>query len=471
MPWGSDPVVGAAPSGGGGWGKDPLASAPPKGTVAPAADSGWGSFLTSPQFMQESYGQEAKDIGLSAADYALLGQGKRILPTSIGDQISQAHQNLGYADYGVGGVTYALGPGKFLKPLAEGLGGGIATEGALVGGISGFDPNAPVSSTLGGAAGGAALGYGAGKLGEAAGAVGVAVGKKLGMTAGQVDPAFATQFTKQNRDYAYGQLKNYAMDPNDLLGAHTSATLTPGMAADVTPGMQSMLARQRQAIQQGGNTVNDVDDYVKNLRSASGSPSASNGDKLLAGQTADNLEGLLRTGQPITGQAPGEAMQALTNARGLHQQYAMAQALQDYAGNLQTFGIGPGMDPVKQAQFYNPQTQGDQIKTLAGLFKQGAGSSGGLAYPLTHMAAEGAEGLAAASGMGGPATMGVGALAHLAKVPIKKLLSGYGNVKYGQAIQQAYPMMTGIPQGARGSISPGDAIKALMLSQGSQYGY
>jgi len=441
----------------------------PDSAAAPSASgSGWGSFLTSPQFMNESYAQEAKDLALSGGDYALLGQGKRLAP-SLADAIQQAHQNLGYADYGVGAAAYALGPGKILKPLAAGLGGGIATEGALAGGISGFDPNAPVSSTLEGAGGGAALGYGAGKLGNIAGNVVGGLAAKAGKG---IDPAAATTTLKGLRDQAYAPLQGIAYNPNDVLGAHTSATLTPGMMADVTPGMDSMLAKQRQAIQNGGNTANDIADYVTNLREVSGKPTSSNGDKLLAGQTASNLEGLLQTGKPITGQTPSEAWNTLQNARQVHQQYMSAQALEEYANNLNTFGVSPGSDPMKQAQFYNPNTQGANIKGWADLYKAGAQHQGGLSYLMGKAGGEGAEALAAGMGAGGPITMAAGLAGHVLKYPIQGLQNAYKRTALRNAIQQQYPGQVGLQQGVTpyGS-NVGDAIKALTLSQGSQWGY
>ena len=304
-PSSSGPLAGYTPSG---------ASA--KGAPTPDNSNSWTSFFTSPTFANESYAQEAKDIGLSAADYLTLNQLKHLAPDSVGDAIAQAHQNLGLADYGVGAASYlmpGIGPAKYLKAGTEALGmsglgvglGGMAAEGALAGGISATDPLHP---SLMDTATGAGLGAGLGAVAHGVGKVAGTLASPLGP---QVDPAAAVATTKAMRDQAYAPLKNIAFDPNDVLGAHTSATLTPGMAADISPGFNTMLKQQQKAIMNGGNTANDIADYVTNLRSAGGSPSATNGDKLLAGQTASNLEGLLGSAKPITGQAPGEALQTL----------------------------------------------------------------------------------------------------------------------------------------------------------------
>ena len=94
---------------------------------------------------------------------------------------------------------------------------------------------------------------------------------------------------------------------------------------------------------------------------------------------------------------------------------------------------------------------------------------------MTHIGGELAEGAAAASGMGGPATMAVGAGAHLLKLPIKGLSNMYRRANLRNQIQQAYPTLTGVlpPPSALPSWTPsvGDAIKALTLSQGSQQGF
>jgi hypothetical protein len=39
-----------------------------------------------------------KDVALSGADYLTLNQLKHLAPTSVGDAIARAHQNLGLAD-------------------------------------------------------------------------------------------------------------------------------------------------------------------------------------------------------------------------------------------------------------------------------------------------------------------------------------------------------------------------------------
>jgi hypothetical protein len=361
--------------------------------------------------------------------------------------------------------AYAVGPGKLLGPAAAAVTGGpIAAgvaEGAMAGGLSsGFGSNFDPGSTATGAATGGVLGGVAGGIGK-----GVA---KLGATPGSVDPVAAIAKTKQLRDEAYAPLKNIAFNPGDVLNAHTGVTLTPGMAADVSSGMQSMLGKQRDAIQSGGNTANDIADYMTNLKSVSGSPSASNGDKLLAGQTASNLSDLLTNANPITDHAPGEAAQTLQQAQTAHQQYMMAQNLAEWQ-RRESVGASVGQAPLTEAEkYYQGPDALQNYKTLTDLYQKSQDSTSKLSWALGHM---GAHAIGAAGGMmaGWPGEFIGEGLGYLfAKPAINRALKGYDKTQLLKAYQQAYPQLTGQPlTGAQSGPEVGDAIKNIML--GSAY--
>ena len=470
------PLDGYTPSAGG-----PLAGYTP-GAPKPspgASGNSWGSWLTSPTFANESLLNEAKDVGLSGADYATLGAVKKLAPTSWG--VEQAHNNLGLADYGLGAAAYALGPGKILAPLAAsaklGALGSAALEGAMAGGASGAiaNPTDPWGVATGAAAGGA--------LGGAAGGLGKVAGTVAGRFAPAVDPAAAVATTKAARDAAYAPLKDIHFDPNDVMAAHSSTTLTPGMAADVSPWMEQTIAKQQQFIQDGGASANDVADYAKNLRKMANAPGASNGDQILGNQIADSLTGnpdrqipgLLGGAQPTSGHPVGLAARQLDVANAAHQNYAMAQNLQQWQQQLNDAKISPGAEPWQQAQYYPQGSQ--QYKTLVDLYKAGSDSSGGLSYPLAHIAGEGLEMAGAAAGASGPVVAGLGAAGHLAKIPIKGLMNLYKRANLKTSCRGLIPSLTGVQ--APSTMSPwgpnapsaGDLIKALAISQGSQAGF
>jgi hypothetical protein len=362
--------------------------------------------------------------------------------------------------------AYAVGPGKLLGPAAAAVTGGpIAAgvaEGAMAGGLSsGFGSNFDPGSTATGAVTGGALGGVAGGIGK-----GVA---KWGATPGSIDPVAAIAKTKQLRDEAYAPLKDIAFNLSDVLNAHTATTLTPGMAADVTSGMQSMLGKQRDAIQSGGNTANDIADYMSNLKSVSGSPSASNGDKLLAGQTAGNLSDLLTNANPITDHAPGEAAQTLQQAQAAHQQYMMAQNLAEWQ-RMNAAGAPLGQAPFTEAEKYYQGSSPDapqNYKALVDLYKKNQ-SQYDPSWALGHLAA-GAIGDIGGAMFGFPGHFGGELLGYLgAKPAIKSMFKGVKQNTTGKAIQQLYPQLTGQElTGAQPGPQVGDLIKNLTL--GSAY--
>jgi hypothetical protein len=362
--------------------------------------------------------------------------------------------------------AYAVGPGKLLGPAAAAVTGGpIAAgvaEGIAAGGLSsGFGSNFDPGSTAAGAVTGGVLGGVAGGVGK-----GVA---KWGATPGSIDPVAAIAKTKQLRDEAYAPLKDIAFNPSDVLNAHAATTLTQGMGADVTSGMESMLAKQRNAIQSGGNTANDIADYMTNLKSVSGSPSASNGDKLLAGQTASNLSDLLTNAKPITDHAPGEAAQTLQQAQTAHQQYMMAQNLAEWQ-RMNAGSVPLGQAPFTEAEKYYQGQSPDALqnyKTLVDLYKKSSNQNDP-SWALGHLAS-GLIGDIGGAMFGFPGHFGGELLGYLGVKPaIKSTFKGAKQNAVGKALQQAYPQLTGQPlTGAQEGPQVGDAIKNLML--GSAY--
>jgi hypothetical protein len=393
-------------------------------------------------------------LGLSPLLNSAVGQ----LGGALGIQnrmpsVAEANAKTSQEERDVGPVTSALAntagymtPGKVLGPIAQGIAGtglaGTALEGGLAGGIYGAatNPQDPVSSGLSGAAWG-------GGLGAAAHGVGAGIAK-LTSSPGSVDPAAAIASTKTARDALYQQLQSTPVGGNSLKNAYASATLTPGMAADVSPGFNALIGRQLAQVDAGGISANDVADFAKNLKAGA----TSNGDQILAGKISDNLLGAL----------PPEAQQTLQAADAAHKQYMMAQNLAEWQRKTAAGG-SPGQAPLTEAEnFYQNDPQ--SYKTLAGLANQGGGHSAAT-WGLGHMAATalgfGGEALAGFPG----AMVGEGLGYLFAKPAIYKAMKGVDARSRLKAFQAAYPQMTG-QQPVGGSQTPpvvGDAIKNLML--------
>ena len=453
-------------------------STPP--AAASSGDDPWSKFPISPGGATAAAVKPSPFVGglsnpanwaLAGLDHLGMGLGTKNpfmdMPDQLKQDVAQAHQNLGLADYPLAVAAYAVGPGKIFGPAGKLIGGagigGTIAEGALAGGASSViaDPTNPIGA-LYGAAGGAALGGAAHGLGKV---VDAGVQKAFG-SPGAVDPAAAVATTQAARDAAYAPLKKIVFDPNDVMAAHSSTTLTPGMAADVSPGMNSMMEAQQKAIQNGGATANDIADYVTNLKSVSGSPSASNGDKLLAGGTAGKLEDMLGTAKPITGQAAGEAADVLAKAKAAHQQYANAQALEQWQQQLKGFGTGPGGEPQKIAEtFYKPgDPQYQTLSDISDAAKAGMDPS----YGAAHMGGAIGAGIGGAVGGWPGSVVGHPVGYYGTKYLAKKVFGNAKNTKLQNALLAAYPNLTGIqPTGASQAPQVGDMIKNLML--GSAY--
>jgi hypothetical protein len=388
------------------------------------------------------------------------------MPSQLGQDVSAAHQGLGWMDYPLSAAAYAVGPGKVFGPAGKaiseagsalpglagkvigGAGGAIGAEGALAGGTSAAiaDPTNPMG-VLEGAGTGYALGRGAGAL---TGGVNAGLQKAFGAP-GSIDSEAAIAATKTTRDALYGKLQNIPVGANSLKNAYASATLTPGMAADVSPGFNTLIGRQLEQVNQGGITANDVADFAKNLRAGA----TSNGDQILAGKISDNLISAL----------PSEAQQTLQAANEAHQQYMMAQNLGKW-GRITGEGGSIGQAPLTEAEnFYSDDPE--KYKILAGLANQSQGHSPAT-YALGHLAANVAG--AVGGGIAGFPGMAIGeTLGYMyARPAIYKAMKGVDRRANIRAIQQAYPQMTGQPlTGAQPGPQIGDAIKNLML--GSAY--
>jgi hypothetical protein len=396
----------------------------------------------------------ARDYALAGLDDLTLGYG---VPSALKSATAQAQSNLGPMSYVTGAATYGLGPGKVLGPAGEAIGAlspvakgaaSMAAEGALAGGASGLshgtgDPFSDVATgvleggVLGGATAGLAKGANAG------------LQKAFG-SPGSIDPAAAITATKGTRDTLYGQLQSIPIGANSLKNAYQSATLTPGMAADVSPGFNTLIGRQLEQVDAGGITANDVADFAKNLRAGA----TSNGDQILAGKISDNLIGAL----------PSEAQSTLQAADAAHQQYMMAQNLAKWQRQVQAGG-NLGQQPFTEAErYYTPGTP--DYQTVAGLANQG-GTDHGIGWMLPHLIAHGL-GTVGYSIAGFPGSM-AGELAGLAlRKPLLNAMKGRRQAAQVSQLQQAYPQMTGQQlTGAQPGPQVGDQIKNLML--GSAY--
>ena len=489
------PSSAPAPSGGG----DPYAKylSPPGGpssgasSSAPSSSSGLGTWLTSPTFANESYAREAKDIGLAGADYLGFGQLKRIVPTSVGDAIQQAHQNLGLADYGVGAGTYfipGVGEAAMLGRGAKLLGASAkwapTVEGAIAGGVSGFDPNAPVSSTLEGAAGGAGIGWGAGKISkgvgvladtaantrlgqaamDAAGGTGVgqailrATGASMGGTA-----ADAVAQTAAKSDNAFATLRQTQVQPAHADNAFDNvlSNLSPSQETGISDNMQSKIDSIRGKInQQGvlGNQVSgdDLHSWARQVQDAATTK--------IDGGVANDIATQLRGAVGAQGGAG-----AWDAANAAFKQAKMAENLQGWQTDLAQRGVSPGDEPVTQQKYYNPTTEQPQIDQLNQLYKAGAQHVGGLSYLAGRAGGELAEG-AAAAGLGGIPTRLVGLGGHLLKYPVQGVQNAYKRANLANELRKTYQPLTGQ---AVGNVAPnvGELIRSLAVTQGSQYGY
>jgi hypothetical protein len=396
-------------------------------------------------------------LGLSPLVNSAVGQ----LGGALGIQnrmpsVAEANAKTGQEESDVGPVTSALAntagymtPGKVLGPIAQGIAGtglaGTALEGGLAGGIYGAatNPETPVSSGLSGAAWG-------GGLGAAAHGVGAGIAK-LTSSPGSVDPAAAIANTKAARDALYQRLQNTPVGGNSLKNAYASATLTPGMAADVSPTFDALIGRQMKQIDAGGISANDVADFAKNLKAGA----TSNGDQILAGKISDNLLNAL----------PSDAQQTLQAADAAHKQYMMAQNLAEWQRKVGAGG-SVGQAPLTEAEnFY--QNDPDSYKTLGNLANQSAGHS----FTTSALGHLGANALGAVGGAiaGFPGAFAGEAAGYLfARPAIYKAMKGYDARQKLKAFQAAYPQMTGQQlTGAQQGPQVGDAIKNLML--GSAY--
>ena len=438
--WQDDPVVAPATKGAS-WQGDPIVGG---GSAAPAkAASG------PPQSMLHDIGNTIDSaVTLGGADWltSKLPGAPSLSDLQATTEASRSRVPW-YVRAPIDVAGYAMGPGKVLGPAGAAMTGGpIAAgvaEGAMAGGLSsGFGSNFDPTSTGLGAAGGAALGGVAGGVGA-----GIA---KLTAKPGTIDPQAAIDATKSARDALYGKLQSTPVGSNSLKNAYASATLTPGMAADVSPGFNALIGRQLAQVDAGGITANDVADFAKNLKAGA----TSNGDTILAGKISDNLLGAL----------PADAQQTLQQANAAHQQYMMAQNLAEWQRKAAA-GAPLGQAPLTEAE--NWYQGKPQYQTLADLYTKSQ-SQQDPSWALGHMAGH-ALGTAGYALGGFPGSM-VGEMLGIlgVKPAIKGMFKGAKQNALQKSIQQAYPQMTGQPlTGAQPGLQVGDAVKNLML--GSVY--
>ena len=478
---------GAAPApGAGNW----LTKSASTGSTGPTTAIGKAlpSWMTMPLTADEGVLPAAKDIALSGADYLALNQLKHIAP-SLGDSIAQAHQNLGYADPVVGAASYlmpGIGPAKYLKAGTEALGmsglgvgfGGKVAEGALAGGISGFDPNDPISSTLEGAGGGAVLGgaaHGIGKVANVAAnsaansGVGQAILRATGASMGDT-AAGASAATGATSDAGYTALRGVQAQPAHVDNAfdQVMSGLSPSQKTGMSPGLKGAIQNIRDEINDQGVQGNLIDGDTINSWKRQINDAATN---KIDGGIAAQLTNPLGHTQPgtltgVLGAAGGAQLDQTATAAA--QRDIMANKLQEWTTNLNENGISPGDEPLRQQQYY---AQGSpEYNALGNIYKAGAQHTGGLSYLAGRAGGELAEAAGAAAGLGGIPTMLLGLGGHVLKYPIQGVQNVYKRANLANTLRQAYPALTGQSVGYNVP-GVGNAIKALALSQGSSYGY
>lgn len=456
--WQNDPIVGVAPPAtkGASWQSDPIvgggASATasvPAGAAAPAQAQHGALYNT---LFKEGAGGNAfgsADEGVFPAlrDYALAGWDDLTLglgvPSSLKDATARAQSNLGPMSYITGAAAYGLGPGKLLGPVGQAIGAyspvakgvaGMAAEGALAGGASaeGHGTDVGTGALEGGILGGTAGG----------------VGKGLGAIAGWAKPPVTTPYNfapvvsdlGTAKSALYDQGKDIHVNPDSVVAALGTGQTTAGMTPFISSGFKNTLSQIENAVNQGGHSANDIADYAQNLRADYGrNPNASNADRILASQVADNLVGNPDRGIPgvlggptTSGQAPGTGAAWLSAANDAHRQYILGQGLQKASQAVEDTGASPASWASQQLDnFYTnadpnyaPAANPGYAAQRAALVKiANAGGGYQTAYNLAHAGAPIAEGLGGLAG-GWLGDMGAGVAYHVfAKPALSKAMN------------------------------------------------
>lgn len=440
MGWQDDPVVGGAPSGGGGWQSDPVVGG---AKAAPA---------------QTSSGNPITNAALAFADAYAGGLGRHnpfmAMPQGFESDIQQAHQNLGMANIPLSIAAYALGPGKVLGP--EGMTASLAgrpitqgmAEGALAGAYSDFDPSNP-GAIARGALGGTVLG-------GTAGGIAKGVGKLAGPAAPTIDPAQEVARTEGIKTAAYGALTKVPANPtsiDNVLGGVMN-NLDPSVETGMSSGLRSTINNIRGTVQ-GLDEANmgQVDSWQRQINEAA-RREAHPTDAIVAGQINSGLDGLIKGG------GAGDLQDA---AQAAHQNYAVAQKLQDWQTRIKAGG-SVGQAPLTEAEnFFRDQP--DKQAALTDLYQQSQNPMSKLSWGLGHLGST-IAGFGGEAIGGFPAAIAAEAAWLLKGKPmLQNALKGYDKNQLLKAYQAKYPTLTGATPPPTQAPNPamGDLIKNLMI--------
>jgi hypothetical protein len=375
----------------------------------------------------------------------------------------------------------------------------LGPAGSIAANLTGYGPFAALGiagkggvlrTALEGGAAGAAAGWGHGDgladaaEGGAAGAVGGAgVGAltkylvnplaTLGanwfgkMTGALSDPTAVTDALEANKNLAYLPTHSIGFDGLPIDQAYRTAVNTLGkdQVAGLSGGFKSAV---QDHLEQNANGVptsaSEIDGFMRGLDEAAGT----NADRTLAGRIKENLQEVLDTTPPLTGQAPGVAADLIAKAKTAHQLYSNASDLQEWSQSLKGFGSSPAGQAQKLAETYYPDPNSDEYKALSNI-AQAAGGSGQSAYNLMHMI-DPLLGYVGASVGGGPGAMAGEIAGHLMKPGLASALTAVQQRGTQRAIGGAYPALTKNPP-TLWSPDLGQAVRALLLGKAASAGF
>jgi hypothetical protein len=410
----------------------------------------------------------AADAGVRSFDRAitfgmfdkLLGQATGQDETAITKQEAAAHPYASTAG-SVGG--YLVGPGKI--GIAKQLGGGVlglGAEGALTSGATAVvDEQDPTKALIEGGAtglGGALVGKALNPVVRAAANTGVgkAVAQKLGYgalkTPEQVTDALANQ---EKQDWQ--TTRGFTVPNADVRQAATQAQQDIDSQAIANPRVKILGQGAYKKLDQLGEealgnqpvTAERLNDYKNDLHvTNTGDQSPQAG--LLGQNRVDQL-------------LAGPAQEAIDAAKRTSQQYRDAQALQKMGENLANFRTPPNSPAKAIAQrWYDP---GDpQYEAWADVANSGRipATAYGLAHAVHWPILMGLGGL----GMGGHVGEALGGLGTyaVAKPLISGGLTALQRRAQQQAIENAYPALTGMRTAFNPDVRTSEALRALLFA-------
>jgi hypothetical protein len=280
-----------------------------------------------------------------------------------------------------------------------------------------------------------------------------ALGRKLGWLD---TPENVIASTDAARRQAYAAADRFEFHPDDVNPAYQGALdgLTEGQTRNLSPAMKAKVDAHMGANDQMGSvTAGDMDEFARDLHGAATTPA----DKVIAARIKNNLNDVMESAAPVSGQAPGAALVAITNARAAYQRAANASALAQW-DPLSDFPANAGPEVKNLAtSFY--QKGSPEYKALKNIY-DATGGYGQTAYNVMHMIDPALE-YAGATVAGGPGALGAGVVGHAVKPGIGRALGWLADQKLQREIQASYPALTG----ARTAVTPstGDLLRSLAI--------